>query len=204
MGTRNLTMVIKKEKPVVAQYGQWDGYPSGSGVTILDFLRNTNLDDFSKQLDKCRFPNDDDKLKMEIFLESIVSTNGMLNGEQADKYNKEYPFYSRNHGAGILELIRDAEEKEILLYDQSAFAADSLFCEWAYVIDLDNMKLECYEGFNKSKVDPDQRFADLPLEKGPDSEYQHVRLVKIFDINQLPTDEEFLEILEPQEEEEEA
>ena len=38
MGTRNLTMVIHKEEPKIAQYGQWDGYPSGQGSTALKFL----------------------------------------------------------------------------------------------------------------------------------------------------------------------
>lgn len=42
MGTRNLTVVIKKAKPVVAQYGQWDGYPSGQGATVLNFLKSRN------------------------------------------------------------------------------------------------------------------------------------------------------------------
>ena len=36
MGTRNLTKVIDKNGVTkVAQYGQWDGYPSGQGVNAL-------------------------------------------------------------------------------------------------------------------------------------------------------------------------
>ena len=36
MGTRHLVAVIHKDEYKVAQYGQWDGYPSGQGDTVLD------------------------------------------------------------------------------------------------------------------------------------------------------------------------
>ena len=41
MGTRNLTIVRNKEGIIrVAQYGQWDGYPEGQGITALNFIKN--------------------------------------------------------------------------------------------------------------------------------------------------------------------
>lgn len=39
MGTRHLICVFYQGRFVVAQYGQWDGYPEGQGVKILKFLR---------------------------------------------------------------------------------------------------------------------------------------------------------------------
>ena len=38
------------------------------------------------------------------------------------------------------------------LVNEKAFAGDSLFCEWAYVLDLDKETLEIYHGFNKDKA----------------------------------------------------
>ena len=40
MGTRNLTAVYLDGQYKVAQYGQWDGYPEGQGITALTFLRD--------------------------------------------------------------------------------------------------------------------------------------------------------------------
>ena len=40
MGTRNLTAVFIDGEYKVAQYGQWDGYPGGQGMTALHFLRD--------------------------------------------------------------------------------------------------------------------------------------------------------------------
>ena len=44
MGTRHMIGVVSDGKYRVAQYGQWDGYPSGQGVGILEFLIDGNLD----------------------------------------------------------------------------------------------------------------------------------------------------------------
>ena len=38
MGTQNLTSVWFEGKYRIAQYGQFDGYPSGQGLTVLHFL----------------------------------------------------------------------------------------------------------------------------------------------------------------------
>ena len=50
MGTRNITSVILDGKQVVCQYGQWDGYPTYTGVKILEFLQSCDMDHFKKAL----------------------------------------------------------------------------------------------------------------------------------------------------------
>lgn len=44
MGTRNYTSVILGGKQVVCQYCQWDGYPTGAGAEILNFLKGCDLE----------------------------------------------------------------------------------------------------------------------------------------------------------------
>lgn len=51
MGTRHLTVVVKNDKYKVAQYGQWDGYPSGAGANVIEFIQSTNMDSFSNKID---------------------------------------------------------------------------------------------------------------------------------------------------------
>ena len=55
MGTRHLIAVQKDGEYKVAQYGQWDGYPEGQGVRVLEFLRNTDIELFKKRLSNVRF-----------------------------------------------------------------------------------------------------------------------------------------------------
>ena len=73
---------------------------------------------------------------MKKFLKEIGAENGWMTGSQAEKYNAKYPYLSRDHAADILELIDESKDRTIWLNDSSSFAADSLFCEWAYVVDL--------------------------------------------------------------------
>lgn len=50
MGTRGLTQVILDGEYKISQYGQWDNYPSGAGVEVLDFLRTMDADAFKDKL----------------------------------------------------------------------------------------------------------------------------------------------------------
>jgi hypothetical protein len=136
MGTRNLTMVLSKRKIKVAQYGQWDGYPTGQGKTIAKFLQRANIEKFKEKVDNVTFIDDKD-------LEKVY--------EECSKGNSEInllpPELNRDTAAKILTLIYKGKVKQ--LRNDLDFAADSLFCEWAYLINLDNQTVEVYLGFNK-------------------------------------------------------
>ena len=57
MGTRNLTIVFMDGKYRVAQYGQWDGYPEGQGLTCLRFVRDQmNEKYFRDALSRIKYP----------------------------------------------------------------------------------------------------------------------------------------------------
>jgi len=198
MGTRNLTMVIKDAEPVVAQYGQWDGYPSGHGVTALNFLKTKSLKKFKKKLELVRFTTKEDEDELENFMKSIGVTDGWMNTDQAGKFHKAYPFLTRDNGAEILTLIQNNKDP-VFLTDSSDFAKDSLFCEWAYVIDLDKETFEVYSGFNKAPLEENERFF-IPDDCIEPPEYYPVRLVMSFSLNNLPSETEFLKECEVEEE----
>jgi len=202
MGTRHLTIVIQKENPVVAQYGQWDGYPEGQGITVLNFLRTVDMNRFKKRLKDVRFMNKRDESSLKKFMKKIGAENGWMDMDQAKLYYNQYPYLSRNHGAEILQMIYDSVGK-VVLQNSISFAADSLFCEWAYLIDLDKNVLEVYEGFNQTPLEDGQRFKDLVNVEYSTGTYYPIRHVKTYPLDELPTDEDFVKELEPKEEEEE-
>lgn len=186
MGTRNLTCVVKDGDYKIAQYCQWDGYPEGQGLRILDFLRNNKLEKFKAQVDKCSFIEEQDFFDNAYEELGINVRNGCISFEDAAKFASVYPQLSRDMGAGVLEFVLNNDN--VLLKNSIDFSKDSLFCEWAYVVDLDNNTFEVYEGFNKEPLSENERFYGLADEDG----YYPVKHVITFDINSLPNEKEFL------------
>ena len=188
MGTRHLTCVVIDDQIKVAQYGQWDGYPTGQGEIIREFLSREGMDmpRFEKNVRACSWLTESDREEISKF----SNNDGWMSSDQAAKFNaSKWGYLSRNTGAGILDCILQEPRK---LDDSSEFAADSLFCEWAYVIDLDKLELEIYMGFNTDgPVSRTERFAylnDLPppeYQKG-EKKYWPVKLAKSIPIQDLP------------------
>ena len=212
MGTRNLTMVVSNNQTKVAQYGQWDGYPSGQGVDALNIMSkivwDNKLSEFKEKVDRLSW----------------------LTDEQIDDLNlqsdvlKKHPYLKRDWGAKILNAIMYGElvydgifgsekyEFEILgLANREKFAQNSLFCEWGYVIDLDKNTFEVYRGCNIHPLPETDRFhyLDIAIEPQENDWYENnqtgekyfyhaIQMIKSYDLNNLPTVDEFLKELEPQ------
>jgi hypothetical protein len=195
MGTRNLTIVIYQEKTRIAQYAQWDGYPSGQGATILDFLKKhktpSKMKAFKEKLLQVKFVDEIKQKEIDAFFQSIGTENGWMDMEQANKYHAKYPLHSRDNGAQTLEMIMNTKEDDLWLHDSTSFAADSLFCEYAYVIDLDKNNLEVYVGFVKKPLAKKERFYFLTeiakKDHRDDSKYYPIKLAVKYSLDALPT-----------------
>lgn len=189
MGTRNLTMVVLHGEPRIAQYGQWDGYPSGQGCTALNFLRSADLAVFKEKVGLCRFGSDQE---IKALWERYSTPEEGVIGTPVE-------YLSRDTGAEILRWVYESETG-LVLRDSRDFAADSLMCEWAYVIDLDHKTIEVYKGFNQEPLDQGERFANYRLPKDEadlSPGYYPVRHVVTFRLEALPGESEFVELAEP-------
>ena len=124
MGTRGLTKVIKNDKIVVAQYGQWDHYPSGQGLTALRFLRDEN-----------------NVAKLDTNLGYVYEVDSPAVDEIWNRLGENvktaYPSLIRDTGAEILELIANTKDPVPVFLDIE-FENDELFCEGVYTVNLDD------------------------------------------------------------------
>lgn len=187
MGTRNLTAVFMDGEYKVAQYGQWDGYPEGQGTVCLNFLRD-EMDEakFREELNKVHFGSEAELDS--IFVEFGASMPGTISMDNYAKLKKAYPELHRDTAAIILKMIQDGKVR--LLKNDIDFAADGLFCEWAYVIDLDTRRFEVYTGFHKEPLTEKDRFYFLKDKE--ENGYSGVHMVFSWSIDDLPTDEVFI------------
>lgn len=203
MGTRNLTAVMLNGEYKIAQYAQWDGYPEGQGVTILNFLSNEEEVGYLKEnLSKVRFFDAEGKDK--DFIDSYEANSPKWSSDPDNRTPEQKYWFeryvSRNVGGEILENVAYASEEEILLKDSISFAGDSLFCEWGYVVDLDKNTFEVYEGFNSVPV-KEGRFKSSDESLDKTDGYEPIKLVKIYNLDKLPTKKGFIKDLVKEEEE---
>lgn len=208
MGTRHLVAVQIDGVYKVAQYGQWDGYPTGQGLRVLDFLKNGDVEALKRNVAKAYEPTEEDSIRMWVeFDVDIVSSEGMVECSKADAFGRKYPSLDRDTGAGILELIASSDDAEkIPLRVDIGFAGDSLFCEWAYVIDFDIGTFEVYKGFNTEPVPSDSRFASIPFDADGagriGTTYYQVTLAQSWKLSALPSEEEFVDAFKSPDEDE--
>jgi hypothetical protein len=188
MGTRNVVAVVVDGQYKIAQYGQWDGYPDGQGADVLEFLRTEmNPKVFKSKVRALRFLTEDER-KAEWAAAGADLTEEWVTWEVSARHKELYPQNSRDTGAGILKLVQDGPDG-MTIEDEIAFVADSLFCEWVWVVDLDRNTFEGFEGFNKTPLGNGERF--FFLQEG-EPEYYPCKLRASFSLDKLPTKEEFL------------
>lgn len=193
MGTRNLTMVIKDGKTKVAQYGQFDGYLSCAGKTILESLKKYNHEFLKEKIDKVSFYTEKEEKENWINFakrKGIDPNEHLVEISIMNEFNSLYPTLDREIGYNIINMIANSTEP-LKLRDESEFAKDSLFCEFCYVVDFDKNTFEIYKGFNKKALTPTDRFYYL---QDLNEEYKPVKLLKEYNLDNLPTEEDFLSL----------
>ena len=134
MGTRNLTKVIDKDGIVrVAQYGQWDGYPSGQGLNAL--YHATAHRAIEAGLAKVRWAEQEELDKIYASLPEM----NRFGTDDSKAFGLLYPNLTRDTCADILGVVAWSVG-EVILVDESEFENDGLFCEGVYTIDFQKRK----------------------------------------------------------------
>lgn len=173
MGTRYLACVRANGKYKVAHGGALDGSMQGHGWSIANFI-NTDLDlvKFRKAIDECRFLSDEEVEHLYKDLDNDLIT-------EDDFFNKHPSLDSHAGAVKIFLLIQNEGLRD--MFNNIHWAADSLYCEWGYVLDLDTETFEIYQGFNTTPLNPGEPFYKLPIQKvSTETDVQQCHQIKLF------------------------
>lgn len=133
MGTRHLQTVINsKGVTKISQYGQWDGYPSGQGIDILNYLRGADIERYQRNLEEINHITDKQIEQVEQF------------------YNWQHTFFylSRDCGSRIHLMIEWGAVPFVIMHDEKV---KKWGCAGFYTIDFQkNTFTSGYNGIIKT------------------------------------------------------
>jgi hypothetical protein len=178
MSTRGVVGFRYKRKDLLA-YNHSDSYPS--------YLGNKVVQDFHDQLQKGLKPQ-----IRQVEALTIVTEETPRPDEKEQRRLKKYS----NPGVGSPDeywyrALRETQGdiKAILesryLLDSGSTILDSLYCEWGYIVNLDDETLEIYKG-GQTKPPRLGRYAKRPPSEG----YYPCALVQVFDWTEILNDVE--------------
>ena len=160
-------------------YNHSDSYPEGLGEDILKHAHwvaaNAEYADRAirdlRLVDESSAPTQED-------IEQLRPWTNLNVGEQAT--SDWYCLLRETQGDPEATLAAG------VMSDGRPFLADSLFCEWAYLVDMDAGVFEVYRGFQKSPH-TEGRFCGLPLQDyHSGDQYYPVRRIASWPLDSLP------------------
>jgi len=156
MGTRGAlgyVGTIEGERLTKVSYNHYDSYPSELGCRVVEYIQSKNFggiyNDFTsiELVDENAFPT-----KEQVKRCSLAETTNLEVSLQSEE-----DWYCLLRGAhGRLDMYADVG----YMIDSKEFLYDSLFCEWAYILNMDTKELEIYRGFQKDKDKIEGRYGD--------------------------------------------
>jgi len=180
MGTRGL-YGFYKNGITKATYNHWDSYPEGLGLDLLEELREYTIEQLNETFDRIILVSESSKATDE----QIEECKRYLDLSVSTRSSNDWYCLLRQAQGSLRPWVKDGLRYMI---DNASFIRDSLFCEWAYIINLDTNELEVWKGFQRLPVK--SRYYD---HRSPVHGYYPCVLVKRYKLDSLPSNEKFLE-----------
>jgi len=177
MGTRG-SYGVRIDQCDKLTYNHFDSYPEGLGQQIVEqtraLMKSVGIEGIREKARAMRLvtgdgkTSTDEQVKLAKYADTTVSTG---------KLTEWYVLLRKMQGDLTANL------REGVMIDDNGFIQDSLFCEYAYILNLDSEELEIYDGFQKERP-AESRYAG----DAPDNGYWGCKLVATFPLAAIPED----------------
>ena len=124
-----------------ATYNHFDSYPEGLGNNILKFIDETCNEQLNGVFNKIVMVDENKKPSKK----HIEKYSKYLDLNVSNQTNEDWYCLLRNTQGNPFVYLDEVDH----MTDGQDFIHNSLFCEYAYIINLDENVLEFYTGFNK-------------------------------------------------------
>jgi hypothetical protein len=175
MSTRGL-LGVRIDGQDKLTYNHYDSYPTGLGHEVICAIRALHnlkshewIEEKSRELQLVEWGAHPDQEQFE-FVKSALSGNDSV-------YPTDWEGLLRGSQGKLIDYLLVG-----YMMDSHEFINDSLFCEWAYIVNLDTGMLEVYKGFQEEQGVG--RYAEAATE--PDRGYWPCSLVKEYFLRDLP------------------
>lgn len=171
-------------------YNHSDSYPSGLGSDVLQFIRCHSFEEMQLAAKNIQM------ISKEVppTQEQINECSRFTNLDVSEQNTTDWYCLLRETQGNLDVYTRGFK----YMNDSQAFLLNSLFCEYAYIINIDTKQLEFYTGFNQLARKTKGRYAcQQPQDSRPDS-YYGVAIVWKISLNDIlaASDEEISEMLQ--------
>jgi len=180
MGTRGVigfVGTLHNEQLHKVSYNHWDSYPSGLGYKVVEYIQSKNFNEIRKDFSNIELvvEGDEPTLEQKLTCSLAETTDTNVGGQTEDDW-----YCLLRNAQGDLGL----SAKIGYMIDSKDFLYDSLFCEWAYLLNMDTQELEIYRGFQHDEDTIKGRYREGPLKgydrnfTGSEPSYFAVSLIK--------------------------
>jgi len=128
-------------------YNHFDSYPDGLGRTMLEYIGAHTAEQMAEAARRIVLVGEDESPPPEMVDRYARYANRGM-GWGVDNGKPTHWYTLLREAQGEPKAFHDGLDHMI---DGAAFLADSLFCEWAYIVNLDDGALEVYRGFQRAK-----------------------------------------------------
>mgnify|MGYP004464857035 FL=1 len=158
MSTRGL-YGFRKDGIDKCTYNHSDSYPEQLGRRILTFCKNNTTESLSDFFERIVLVNGDSiptKDQIQYLSDAYFEDgedwyNALMSAQKEDEDCYWYDVLRNVQGNFVAyQKLLDSEDTVYMTNDIS-FIRNSLYCQYAYIVNLDEGVLECYVGFQKKK-----------------------------------------------------
>ena len=191
MGTRG-SYGFRKNGIDKLTYNHFDSYPDYLGRRVVEFCKNHTIEELNKLYDKIVLVNERNDIPNADQIKHCVD-NGWCDLSVSNQSTDDWYCLLRNI-QGDLEELNKAKEQAYMI-DNHNFIKDSLWCEYAYIINLDDKILEFYEGFQKTPQEGNRY--GFTIKDGYDG-YYPCKLSLTFPLNEIDDVARIVEMMDSQ------